>query len=328
MKKTWILTTVFGMLIIPCNAQKSANEEKPEGKAIITIFSNLHSGFGHNNNDRGFELDRSYLGYQYSLPKQGLEFKAVMDVGQSDDVNDYHRIAYVKNALVTWKYKKLTLNGGLISTTQFKTQESFWGKRYIAKSFQDEYKFGSSADLGISLAYKFNDWIAADVIVVNGEGYKKVQVNDGLQYGGGITLTPFKGLICRAYASYNEAPEKELEDVTNLNAFIGYKNKTFLIGAEWNYQTNTKNIKDQNQNGYSAYTNIGLSKNISLFGRYDYITSKNDWNEANDGSAAILGAEFTLGKYIKLAPNVRLWTPKANDAKNSYYAYLNCSFNI
>lgn len=328
MKKRWMPTAALGMLIIPCKAQQNTNEEKPEGKAIIAIFTNLHSGFGHNNNDRGFELDRSYLGYQYSLPNQGLEFKAVMDVGQSDDVNDYHRIAYIKNAQVTWKHKKMTLNGGLISTTQFKTQESFWGKRYVAKSFQDEYKFGSSADLGVSLAYDFNNWIAADVIVANGEGYKKLQVNDGLQYGAGVTLTPIKGFICRVYASYNEAAEKEMEDITNLNAFLGYKNQAFLIGAEWNYQSNAKNIKDQNQNGYSAYTSINLNKKIGLFGRYDYLSSKDDWNEANDGSAALMGAEFKLGKYIKLSPNVRMWVPKADNAKNSYYAYLNCSFTI
>lgn len=41
------------------------------------------------------------------------------------------------------------------------------------KSFQDEYKFGSSADLGVSVAYKFNKVVSADVIVANGEGYKK-----------------------------------------------------------------------------------------------------------------------------------------------------------
>lgn len=43
----------------------------------------------------------------------------------------------------------------------------------MMKSFQDEYKFGSSADLGVSVAYKFNKVVSADVIVANGEGYKK-----------------------------------------------------------------------------------------------------------------------------------------------------------
>ena len=30
----------------------------------------------------------------------------------------------------------------------------------------------------------------ADAIVVNGEGYKKIQKNDGLMYGIGATITP------------------------------------------------------------------------------------------------------------------------------------------
>ena len=170
MKKHRMIAALACCAPLLAGAQTNDNEPKAEGKAIIAIFSDVHTGFGSNNNDRGFTLDRSYLGYQYTL-KNGLQFKAVMDVGQSDDVHDYERIAYIKNALVTWKYKNLTLSGGLISTTQFKTQESFWGKRYVMKSFQDEYKFGSSADMGVSLAYDFTPWFSADVILVNTCGF-------------------------------------------------------------------------------------------------------------------------------------------------------------
>ena len=42
----------------------------------------------------------------------------------------------------------------------------------------------------------------------------------------------------------------------------------------------------------------------------------------------LIGAEFKLGKYIKLAPNFRIKNPTADGAENSYYAYLNCSFSI
>ena len=168
----WILAGIMACTCVGASAQES--KEEPKGKAIIQVFGNFHSGFGHNNDDRGFELDRSYLGYQYDLGK-GLQIKGVMDVGQSSDVNDYHRIAYIKNAQITWKTGKLTLNGGLISTTQFNMQEKFWGYRYIMKSFQDIYKFGNSADLGLSATYEFSDWLSADVIVVNDEGYKKIQ---------------------------------------------------------------------------------------------------------------------------------------------------------
>lgn len=152
MKKTkkLILTSIIACCFISTKAQDAQSE--PKGQAIIQVFGNFHTGFGSSRNDRGFELDRSYLGYQYSLSK-GLSIKGVMDIGKSNAVNDYHRIAYIKNAMVSWKIGKLTLNGGLISTTQFNMQEKFWGYRYILKSFQDQYKFGSSADLGISASY-------------------------------------------------------------------------------------------------------------------------------------------------------------------------------
>ena len=226
---------LLGCVAMPAHAEDSNKEETPKGKAIITIFSDIHSGFGHVNDDRGFNLDRAYLGYQYDLSKE-LQLKVVADFGQSKSVDDHQRIGFVKNAQISWKREKWTLHAGLISTTQFKFQESFWGKRYVMKSFQDEYKFGSSADLAVSAAYDFNDYVSADVILANGEGYKKLQVKDGLQYGAGVTLMPVKNLFIRLYGSYNEASEESGKGITNLASFIGYKHKSFSLAAEYNYQ--------------------------------------------------------------------------------------------
>ena len=179
------------------------------------------------NDDRGFNLDRAYLGYQYDLSKE-LQLKVVADFGQSKSVDDHQRIGFVKNAQISWKREKWTLHAGLISTTQFKFQESFWGKRYVMKSFQDEYKFGSSADLAVSAAYDFNDYVSADVILANGEGYKKLQVKDGLQYGAGVTLMPVKNLFIRLYGSYNEASEESGKGITNLASFMDINTSHFL----------------------------------------------------------------------------------------------------
>ena len=94
--------------------------------------------------------------------------------------------------------------------------------RYVMKSFQDEYKYGSSADLGLSASYQWADWIATDVILVNGEGYKKIQVDDGLNYGVGVTLTPVKGLSVRLYGGMNEAASSDgQKDVFNFASFVG-----------------------------------------------------------------------------------------------------------
>ena len=301
--------------------------EEPKGKTIVQVFGNFHSGFGAEKNDRGFELERSYLGYEYKLNK-GLSIKGVMDIGKSNDVSDYQRIAYIKNAMVSWKTDNFTLNGGLISTTQFNFQEKFWGYRYIMKSFQDQYKFGSSADLGISATYKFADWISADAIIVNGEGYKKVQKNDGLNYGLGITLAPVKGLQVRLYGGLNEDYEEGKKDIMNMAAFIGYKNDKFSIGAEYNQMKNANYKEGADQSGYSVYTTLNLNKKTALYARYDDLLSKNDWNKAKDESAAIVGAQFKLGKYVKIAPNFRMNMPKADGANNEYAAYISCFFGF
>lgn len=299
----------------------------PKGKAIVQVFGNFHTGFGANNSDRGFELDRSYLGYEYDLGR-GLSVKGVMDVGKSADVNDYHRIAYIKNAQVSWKKGKLTLNGGLISTTQFNFQEKFWGYRYIMKSFQDQYKFGSSADLGISVAYKFANWLSADAIVVNGEGYKKIQNNDGLNYGLGLTLTPVKGLFVRLYGGLNESGTDGAKDIVNCAAFVGYRTERFRIGAEYNLMQNSSYNADADQSGWSVFGAVKLSESTDLYARYDDQYSKDDWNKAKDESAAILGAEFRLCKYVKVAPNFRVGMPKADGVKANYAAYVNCYFGF
>lgn len=304
------------------------------GDAVITIFSDFHSGFGSSNNDRGFGLERAYIGYVYKLP-QDLEIKAVMDFGMSDDVNDSHRIGFIKNAFLRWKSGELTLSGGMISTTQFKFQESFLGKRYVMKSFQDEYGFGSSADLAVSAEYKVNDFLAFDGIVANGEGYKQVQVNDGLLYGVGFTVGYLNGFVFRAYASYNEAADgiKTGDGILyrgemNLACFAGFRNRIISLGAEYNMMMNSGFVNDADRCGSSVYATVNINNNLGLYGRWDYLSSKESWNKTSDGMAGIVGLEIKLGKYVRLSPNFRIWKPYDNSIKNQTYFYLNALFAL
>ena len=317
-RSNWILAALLTCLSMNASAQKS---EEPKGKAIVQVFSNFHSGFGHDNDNRGFELDRSYLGYQYDLGK-GLQIKGVMDVGQSDDVNDYHHIAYIKNAQITWKTGNFTLNGGMISTIQYNMQEKFWGYRYVMKMSQDVYKFGNSADLGLSASYKFNDWLYADAIIVNGEGYKKVQKNDGLMYGLGATLTPADVLTFRVYYGLNETTEANKKNVQNLATFIGLKLDWFSLGAEYNKMWNYKNVSGDDYDGISIYTNFKLDKKADLYLRYDECS-------LGERSDFIAGVQWKLGKYVKISPNFR-WSHKdvSGGHSDSYMGYISCYFGI
>ena len=348
MKTNLLLASVLTCMCISAFAEESKNEvstsevvkteevkkeevkaesDQPKGKAIVQVFANFHAGFGAQENNIGFELERAYLGYEYKF-KGGLSVKAVMDMGQSKDVSDNQRLAYIKNAMVSWKKGNLTLNGGLISTTQFNFQEKFWGYRYVMKSFQDQYKFGSSADLGISAAYKFADWISADAIIVNGEGYKKLQKNGGLNYGLGVTLTPIKGLQMRLYGGYNDSGDAEKSNIVNMAAFVGYKCDRFTIGAEYSHILNSSYSAGKDMFGYSIFASVKATNYAEVFARFDDVYSKDNWNISKDEQAAVIGAQFKLGKYVKIAPNFKMNLPKAEGGQNSYSAYVNCYFGF
>lgn len=325
--KSLLLTAVCVWGSVSASATGESESETPKGKAIIKVFTNFHTGFGTMNDRRGFELDRSYLGYEYNLG-HGLKVKGVMDIGKSSDVGDYQRIAYVKNAQLSWKHKNLVLNAGLISTTQFNLQEKFWGARYLMKSFQDYYGFGSSADLGLSASYQINDWLAADAILVNGEGYKKVQVKDGLLYGMGVTLKPLDGLTLRVYGSINEAAKDEMKDSYNLATFIGYANDAFSIACEYNKVQHAKFLPHNNMEGISVYGRVKLSKVVKAFARYDQLYVKDEASADKEEFKLVGGVEFKIGKYIKLAPNIRYFNPTMSGAKSYCMAYINCYFGI
>ena len=326
MKTKVFLAGLLACIGITTQAQ-DVKVEEPRGKAIVQVFGNFHTGIGENSDDLGFELERSYLGYEYKL-KDGLSVKGVMDIGKSSDVGDYQRIAYIKNAMVSWKKGNLTLNGGLISTTQFNFQEKFWGYRYIMKSFQDLYKFGNSADLGLSASYKFADWVSMDAIIVNGEGYKKIQKSCGMNYGLGATLTPVKGFQIRLYGGLNDSGEEGKAGTVNMAGFVGYKCKRFTLGAEYNHMLNASHKAGNDQFGYSVFGSVNVAKSADVYARFDDLYSKNDWNISKDEQAAIIGAQFKLGKFVKVAPNFRMSMPKADGAENKYSAYVNCYFGF
>ena len=319
-----ILTILLLFASMGSTAQTTGNE--PKGKAIVEIFTNFHSGFGAVNDDRGFELDRSYLGYEYDFGK-GVSVKGVLDIGQSSSVYDYKHIAYIKNALVSWNSGHMTLNAGLIGTTQFSYQEKFWGYRYIYKSFQDQYRFGNSADLGISLSYRLARWIEADAIITNGEGFKQLQVNDGLLYGIGTTITPLKGVSMRLYASLNEGTKGE-KDIVNYAMFAGYKHKYFSVAVEYNIMRNNRRVEGHNLYGFSMYATGTINSWLDLYARADGLMSSDDWNKAKDDVAVIAGAQFKLGKYVKIAPNFRMSIPSADNQQNRYYGYISCCFGL
>ncbi len=316
-------------------AQENAEKEFTiTGSPIVTVFANYHAGLGANNDISGFELTRAYLGYQFKLSPT-LSGKAILDAAVSpieEHLVSQKREVYLKNAMLTWKDKGFIINGGLTSLYQFNLQEKFWGYRYIAPSFQDLYKMGPSADMGITVEYQFISWLSADFSFTNGEGYRYLNTDNKYRYALGLTLQPFKNFIFRAYSDIYQQSGQD-EDQRTLALFAGYKTDCFSLGAEYNYQENNKWKTGNNYSGFSVYTTFPVNKKWNIFGRYDNINSNNrndkSWISFT-GEMLIAGIEYLPVKQLKIAPNYKY--VKDFDTQllthNSFHTvYLNVSFN-
>ena len=309
MKKLLSLT-----LVLAFTFSINAQEGNPFGK----VFTN----FNHDNDKNEFELKRSYLGYSYKID-DNFSTKITFDVGNNSSGSAY--TAFLKIASLSWKpISNTTLNVGMIGTKNFKFMEKSWGRRYIEKSALDKEKWANSADLGVSLDYKVFDNFTIDGQILNGEGYKNTQDEDGLMrvgYGGTYKLSNFSIRVFRDIKSC---------DCTDINqeittAAVSYSNNQLNIGFETDMMANSNNIENEDKEIMSVYGSYKISERYTLFGRYDDYTSENSWDE--DGTYIIAGVEAQLTKGVKAAANIRQTTNDINDVKdNSFYLNLEYKF--
>jgi predicted porin len=330
MKKFYVLLplTFAGLIATLGQNNPEDSEFKPSGSPFALIYTNVNTQISESKNETGFEITRAYLGYEYELSKN-FSAKINLDVGDPES-GKFQHTAFLKNAYMKFSYNNLTTYFGMISTIQFKLQEKIWGHRYILKSFQDEYKYGSSADLGFSIAYKLHDMVSIDATLINGEGYKSVQLDSTYRAGAGITITPLKGLTIRGYFDY----EKKDEPLMNIATFIGYSKDAIAAGVEFNIENNNKYEKNHNLTGYSVYASYQLKKKLELFGRYDYLTSNtlsgetDPWNISKNGQLFMAGVEYSPVKGIKIAPNYKGWLPSADRSSLISWIYMSAEISF
>jgi len=309
-------------------SQNSSNEFKPNGKPLALIFTNFNTAFSDGESMPAFEITRAYLGYEYNFSNEWYA-KVVLDVG-NPKAGKHEMAAYLKNAYMQYKKDNLTATFGMISTTQFKVSEKIWGNRYMMKSYQDEYSFNSSADIGFNLDYKLADFISVDFSVINGEGYKKIQGDDILRPGVGATITPIKNVTARVFADQNGKEVKQ----QSLATFLAYNDGKLVIAGEYNYQKNVAMVDGADMFGTSFYATYKASGNVKLFARYDALNSstiagENEaWQISDDGSLILAGVEFSPVKGVKLTPNVRSWNPANEAMENTTFVFLNCELKF
>lgn len=335
--KKLIISLSFIMAVVTYSSAQEAKEDfKPNGEVNFKVFWNYHADFTNNaSKTSAFELERSYFGYKYNFSKN-ISAKVTFDVGSNSAGSQL--TAYLKAAQLDWKVANgVKLSMGLIGLKQFNDQESLWGYRYILKSFQDEYGFGSSADLGINAEFTLAKNLKANFLIINGEGYKKIQDADGNQkIGGSLVFTPVKGLITKVYV--DNQPTTGGDDIITYSFFAGYKGSDFRLGAEYNVQNNATKYASpaagKDLDGFSIYSTYTFDKKWEVFGRYDQLASNTlagdtqEWNYDKNGPRYIFGVQVAPIKGLKFALNYQGFTSDNSALDTKSLVFLNAEFKL
>lgn len=323
---------VLALLLLVTSAGYG-QEPDISGKPIAEIFTDFHFNINDTTEHTGFGLNRAYLGYQF-IPEGNVSGKVIINIGSPEDLAEGstpRRYAYCREASLTWTHEKLSISMGITGTRIFAYQQKFWGKRYIANTYQSINGYGFIADLGIAADYIVNDWLSADFTLMNGEGYSNLQLDDNLRSSLGITITPARNLAFRLYGDI-QCVEGLWQPV--FVGFAGFKNDLITIGGEVSYKSNLDLIRGHHVWGLSATGGINLTEKTGLFVRYDYRSSVipegeiQKWNYLKDGTFAVAGFQYSFSQNIKIALNYQGEYPYSTTGTSTDMIYLSTLFRF
>ena len=237
MKKLIFLATLFYLCSVQITfGQEEEKKFEPNGKALGTVFFNYHYDLTENAQKKSqFELLRSYFGYNYNFSEQ-FSTRIVFDVGYDSRVDASQKTknsysAFLKFGLLQWKYEDLfSIQGGMIPTHMYDTQEKFMNYRYLLEPMQERYF--TSADLGVRATYTPFKMIELNAGLYNGEGYKNLQDTYGLQkVSADVVVRPIESLTFKTYYDFMSKKDTlngqviSLENKHLINFFLGYEQK-------------------------------------------------------------------------------------------------------
>jgi hypothetical protein len=317
------------LIILTCHPVLRSQETEIKGKPIVEIFTDLHYNLKKDTlNTTGFGLNRAYFGYDFTLDKN-FATTVIIDIGNPLDLalgSKSRRYAHFREASVRYTANDLTITIGITGTKIFKYQQTFWGKRYIANTYQSINGYGFVADLGLVAEYKLSDIISADVSLMNGEGYSALQLDNSLKASVGLTITPVKSLAIRLYSDLMK--EEGLFQNT-LVGFIGFRSDLFYIGGEASFKSNLDLTEGHHAWGVSSTGGVNITSKNELFARIDYSTSViltgdySGWNYQKDGTFVVAGIQHSFNKYLQAALDYQSYYPIDDTRNKSHYIFLN-----
>lgn len=226
-----------------------------------------------------------------------LELDTTGSVGKVDAYVLWAKEASIAASIVKGPVLDLNLTLGMQPMFSIGYQEGMWAKRYLYKVYNDQNGYVQTYDLGASLRTKFfNSNLVLNLGVYNGEGFKKLEINNVFLYnvGLGYESERFTAYVYGDYMANSKSTTASAStgDQMTFLSYAGLRvTNVFRIGAEYSIQANRAgNTNGTNQwSGVSAYAAVTPIKQLEIFGRFDY-----SFNQTNtlQNYAIIGGVQF------------------------------------
>jgi len=230
-----------------------------------------------------------------------------------------------------------TLNGGDESDKALAVK---LGQQKAAFAWSARNKMGSSADQGVSLSLKPDADSYIDIMVINGDGYKKAEDDKykNFQFRAGrylagkkVHLSAYFEFEPWSYTDSLSGKKSYSNRQWDLMATFSSKDKG-LLGLNYNGKTFAGSFEDITASCFSIFGNVNLGRPDTKFlARYDYYSS--GFNQTGvlaagaadlktNGGLFILGLDYAPTSRVHIVPNVQILDYENSATKTSSLFYI------
>jgi|DewCreStandDraft_4_1066084.scaffolds.fasta_scaffold13586_2 hypothetical protein len=301
-----------------------------DGKAFLQYSYNLSENSGDYNS---FDVTRLNLNFKEDL-EENIKFKATADIlRQTDAINLIAKYIYIN-------YEKLfsiiNLKAGLIDTPWIGYEEKIWEFRVVSPIFLDLEKKLNSADLGIEINTKLPENYGEIVVsAINGEGYKKPEINKFKDIQIRITIAPLafleKNLKISGFYTYG------IENGTGTNIYderkreimmLSYQNDFITLAGEYwrSVDQNSPGATKLNTTGIGTILLLKIDK-LTFLNRIDELDTDKD-DPAPGYTRIISGIAYKLNEKIVMTLDNQVKTPQDKTSPTENVVSLHSEINF
>ncbi len=294
--RMWLFVTIM-LTVIGLGAHAmAANNVGLSGR----IYSDYTYDFSNDFN--AFNIARVYLGYKGQLTQQ-IDYVVTSDV-EVGQLSSASRL-FMKYAYGRWKSSCGTVIFGMLPLNAFDVQKHTWGLRYLYKTVMNEYKFSSSADIGVSYAKQIGNSFSISTIISNGTGYKLAE-NDKYKrlqvrflFGPG-NLGKTTGINAGVYGSWEPEKMAKYANIYTFAGFAGIHQAAYWAGVE--AAVKKDNLFQLQTTLFSVYGRYAATPNLQGFLRLD--SRSFDSPGSKTEITVIGGIQCVKYKGVNIAPNI------------------------